>query len=184
MRKEGELREEILLERARRGDAAAMSQLMRDNYALVYGYLLKVTRDSEIAKDVTQEAMTRALVSIDKFRGESKFSSWLIQIAYHAYVDEQRKWKNRTVHREVEQVAVALTEEEAIRHEQIHQIHSALVKIPEPDRSIFVLKHEQGYTYKELASLFQLKEGTIRSKLHYTIKKIQREVRGTDEELS
>ncbi len=183
MREEGELHEQQLIERARRGDSIAMSQLMRDNYALVYGYLLKVTRDQETAKDVTQEAMTRALIAIRKFRGESKFSSWLIQIAYHAYLDELRKWNKRTVHLEEEPADKGLTEEEVIRNEQMNQIQSALAEIPEPDRSIFILKHEQGYTYKELAILFHLKEGTIRSKLHYTIKKIQRKVRKPDEEL-
>lgn len=67
------MHEQVLIERARRGDSTAMSQLMRDNYALVFGYLLKVTRDEETAKDVTQEAMTRALVSIGKFRGMPSF---------------------------------------------------------------------------------------------------------------
>jgi len=177
------LHEKLLIERARRGDSNAMSQLMRDNYALVYGYLLKVTRDPETAKDVTQEAMTKALVSMPKFRGDAKFSSWLIQIAYHAYLDERRKWDKRTVHQETEQSAPVLTEEEAIRHDQMARIHEALQSIEEPDRSIFVLKHEKGYSYSELAKMFGLKEGTIRSKLHYTIKKIQRKVREPDEDV-
>jgi RNA polymerase sigma-70 factor (ECF subfamily) len=183
MRGEGELHEQQLIERARRGDSIAMSQLMRDNYALVYGYLLKVTRDQETAKDVTQEAMTRSLVAIRLFRGESKFSSWLIQIAYHAYLDEREKWEKRTVHQETEQIAPVSTEQEAMRHEQVDQIQKALLEIDEPDRSIFLLKHEQGYTYRELADLFDLKEGTIRSKLHYTIKKIQKKVREPDEDM-
>lgn len=177
------MHEKNLIARARRGDSIAMSQLMRDNYALVYGYLLKVTRDRETAKDVTQEAMTRALVSISKFRGDSKFSSWLIQIAYHAYLDERRKWQKRTVHQETEQVASDSTEQTAVRHDQVQRIYEVLKEIEEPDRSIFILKHEQGYTYKELAALFHLKEGTIRSKLHYTIKKIQKKVREPDEEV-
>lgn len=177
------MHEQVLIERARRGDSTAMSQLMRDNYALVFGYLLKVTRDEETAKDVTQEAMTRALVSIGKFRGDAKFSSWLIQIAYHAYLDERRKWKKRMVHQERDQMDPHSTEAEAIRHDQMKRIHEALQGIDEPDRSIFVLKHEKGYTYGELAKMFGLKEGTIRSKLHYTIKKIQREVREPDEDL-
>lgn len=177
------MREQNLIDRARRGDSVAMSQLMRDNYALVYGYLLKVTRDSETAKDVTQEAMTRALVSISKFRGEAKFSSWLIQIAYHAYLDERRKWQKRTVHQEMEQISPDSTEQAVVQNDQVQRIHEALKEIDEPDRSIFVLKHEKGYTYQELAKMFDLKEGTIRSKLHYTIKKIQKKVREPDEDM-
>jgi RNA polymerase sigma-70 factor (ECF subfamily) len=177
------LHEKILIDRARRGDAAAMSQLMRDNYALVYGYLVKVTRDPETAKDVTQEAMTRALTAIGKFRGDAKFSSWLVQIAYHAYVDEERKWQKKTVHGGLDQAAEGSVEGEVILHDQVDSIRQALEGIDEPDRSIFILKHIQGYTYRELADLFDLKEGTIRSKLHYTIKKIQRKVREPNEDM-
>ena len=92
--------EKTLLEKARSGDRKSLELLLYDNYKIVYGYLLKLTMNEEVTKDLTQDVMMKAILNIKKFKGESKFSTWLISIAsnlYKNYIRKNEKTSNKTI---------------------------------------------------------------------------------------
>jgi DNA-directed RNA polymerase specialized sigma24 family protein len=61
------------------------------HYASVYRLLLFLTRNMSLAEDLTQEVFTSAWGAIDEFRGESSLKTWLRRIAYHSFVDVERR---------------------------------------------------------------------------------------------
>ena len=85
--------EKLLIERAKAGDNEALSLLLQNNYQLLIGYFLKITGSRELALDLTQETMLRAIEKIYSFGGRSKLSTWLITIGTNIYRDWLRKKK-------------------------------------------------------------------------------------------
>ncbi len=66
--------------RAGRITETELANLLREHYAFVFHYLLKITMDRPVAEDMAQETMIRAIERIDRYDGSSKFSTWLITI--------------------------------------------------------------------------------------------------------
>lgn len=171
--------EEILVLKAKKGDKKALEKLFQDNYSVVYGYMLKLILDENTAKDFTQEAMLKAILNIKKFKGKSKFSTWLITIATNAYKDNIKKIKGREVNIEsIISTSSENLEETIIIKETFDNIKRILLDIPESKRMVFILKHYYNYSYEEISKIVDCPIGTVRSRLHYCIKKIKEELDG------
>ncbi len=78
---------------AKKGDNQALAHLFQENYSFLVHYLIKLTYSLELAEDLAQETMAKAIEHIMKFNGKSKFSTWLISIATRLYIDQKRKQK-------------------------------------------------------------------------------------------
>lgn len=87
--------ETSLIEEAKQGSARAFSQVLRLHQAELRGYLAGLIRDAEAADDVAQEAFLGAYRSLETFKGDSSFRTWLFAIAknkaYQYLRDEGRK---------------------------------------------------------------------------------------------
>lgn len=167
--------ERDLVLKAQAGDKGALETLLYDHYKIVYGYILKLTMNEEVALDTTQEVMVKAILHIKKFKGDSKFSTWLISIASNTYKDSIRRNK-RFSGIEVDNLSLeALDDVEAsvIKRDNLARIKSALMELPEKIRMVFILKHFYDYSYEEIAKIANCPLGTVRSRLHYCMKKLQ-----------
>ena len=85
-----QLREKELIKTAFAGGEnreKALAALLQANYRIVLGYFLKLTQDPEAAKDLTQKQWS-GHKNLRKYRGEGKFSSWLIAVGSNFYRDE------------------------------------------------------------------------------------------------
>lgn len=118
-----------------------LDELCRRHSGTVYRYLLSLTGDEHLAEELTQETMFRAIMNIDTFRGESKLSVWLCQIAKHL-CDAQRRRSRRTVPLEEalltggngEDLAAALEDRETAE-----RILAELHLLEEPYKEVFLL---------------------------------------------
>ncbi len=174
--------EHELVEKARAGNRSAMEQLLSDSYHIVYGYILKLSMNEDVAKDITQEVMVKAISHIRSFKGESKFSTWLVSIASNTYKDSLRK--NRAIPTEMEvldAVPTGDTEDAVIQMEHIRKLKGSLLELPESQRKAFILKHYYNYSYEEIAKILKCPVGTVRSKLHYCIFKLKKIMDGVNE---
>src|SRR5438445_4167241 len=94
-----ELRAEVdrLVAAAREGDRAAFDELVRRTFVETYTLALRLTANEEDARDVVQETYLRAWRGLDRFRGDSRFTTWLYRItANTAYSHLQRRKRHRT----------------------------------------------------------------------------------------
>ena len=169
------LDEKALLEKARSGDRDSLELLLRDNYKIIYGYLLKLTMNEDITKDLTQEVMMRAILNIRKFKGDSKLSTWLISIASNLYKDYVRKNKQISS-LSIEELSVKDSqniEETVINKDTVMRIKNMLMDFPYEKRMAFILKNYYDYSYEEISIMLKCPIGTVRSRLHYCIKKLK-----------
>lgn len=169
------LDEKVLLEKARSGDRKSLELLLYDNYKIIYGYLLKLTMNEELTKDITQEVMVKAILNIKKFKGDSKLSTWLISIASNLYKDSIRKNKYASSLK-VEEITVKDSqniEDSVINKDTIRRIENILKDLPYEKRMVFILKNYYDYSYEEISTILKCPIGTVRSRLHYCIKKLR-----------
>ena len=173
------MNEEELLREAQRGNRSALESLLQENYKIIYGYTLKISMNEETARDLTQEAMLKAVLNIKKFKGNSKFSTWLVSIVSNLYKDKLRRNRLKNVDFDkLDLHASENVEDSVINREEIGEIKKILMDMPEKKRMVFILKHYYNYSYEEISKILKCPVGTVRSRLHYCVKKIQESLQG------
>ena len=163
----GQSEEEGLIDRARNGDSRAFEALYRRNVDKVYGLCLRMTGNVGEAEDCAQEAFIQAWRQLDKFRGDSAFSTWLHRIAVNAVLGRMRKSKR-------EQDRIKLVSEEATVTAtvavadtgELRDLAEAVGRLPEGARHVFVLNAVYGYSHEEASSMLGIAVGTSKAQLH------------------
>jgi RNA polymerase sigma-70 factor (ECF subfamily) len=177
-----ELDEKSLITDAQKGNRLAMNMLLEDNYEILYKFLLKTTQNEELSKDLVQETMIKAVVHLKSFKADSKFSTWLIRISintYKNYIRQNQRQRHQQVPLEMFDpfgVSSQDVEKDVILHQQILEINKYLMTIKPKDRIIFVLKYYEGYSYEEISTIVNIKIGTCKSKMHYLMEKLRKEL--------
>ena len=142
-----------LLDRARRGEAAAFEQLYRHFERPVFTLALRLTGRREEAQDVLQDTMMKLFDRIGAFRGDSPFWGWLRQIAVNEALMLLRR-RGRLL-AEMEFDEAALSDGEQLlppRAADAAILGRALSELPGATRSVLWLYHAEGYTHEEIAA--------------------------------
>lgn len=150
--------------RARRGDLDAFEDLVRAYQGDVYRFVLRLVRDRGLAEDVTQEAFLRAYRSLRRFRGGSKFSTWVYRIARNCAVDAIRRAARERRLQERAVPVADVAEDPSLRA----SLSAAVDGLPEDLREPFVLIEVFGFTYGEASLVLGVAEGTLKSRMHRT----------------
>ncbi len=128
----------------------------------MYRLALQFVRDPATAEDVTQEAFVHAFRSLGRFRGSSKFSTWLFRITRNCAIDAIRRRERR---RTYEQAAVAPdipVQEPSLRA----ALEEAIEALPADLREPFVLIEVLGLSYAEASVVLGSPAGTLKSRMH------------------
>ena len=166
--------EKHILAWARRGDLAAFEELVRRNEKRVYAVALRSSGSPEDAADITQEVFLRAWRSIEDFRGDSGFSTWLFRITANLCVDfaRHRQAQPQTQPLVGEDDAerpipdTAPTPEEHLENSELgRELAAALDEISEEHRRIVLLRDVSGLSYTDIAEVLEISEGTVKSRL-------------------
>jgi RNA polymerase sigma-70 factor, ECF subfamily len=167
--------EDALLRRARAGDAAAQDSLVRRNYEGVYEVAYRILGDPELAADVTQDAVVKAVRALPSFRGEASFRTWILRIAANTARSAGRQSTRR---REVELVPNAHAsdrdpERDAVTRSEADRAARALQDLPEKQRLAVSLRVYQGMSHGEIAQVLGSSEGAVRVNYHLGMKRLR-----------
>ena len=163
------------------GDQEAFGELVRRYGDSLLGYLTKICRNREQAKDLFQETFKRVHEKAHTLRS-SQFRSWLYTIATRVALDGLRRGSrirmvslNQSVGCDgdncPEPGAVAVAEDcldpaqEAIRDEQKEQVRRAVESLPDRQRVTLVLAYYQGLSYREVATALDCSIGTVKTQM-------------------
>lgn len=169
--------EQQLIERAITGDRHCLNILFQMHYKSVYGYLIKLSGDVHLAEDLVQETLLKATINIGKFRGDSKFLTYLIQIATNLYRNEVRKQHRIIYDDQVIESLFTHGEKDALMQLQFKEAINALQEMSEEQRMSFILKHYYGYSIEEVSQLFGVATGTTKSRIYQAIQKIRKKIK-------
>jgi RNA polymerase sigma-70 factor (ECF subfamily) len=151
--------------RAKRSDAGAFERLYRMHIDKVYGLCLRMTGNVAEAEDCAQEAFIQAWTKLDKFRGDSAFSTWLHRIAVNAVLGRIRKSK-----REQDRIKIAFEQSTSpvsvADNGELRDLSEAVDRLPQGARHVFVLHAVYGYTHEETGAMLDIASGTSKAQLH------------------
>jgi RNA polymerase sigma-70 factor, ECF subfamily len=174
--------ESSLLQRAQRGDEEAFATLFQLHKKRVYSVCLQMTKDVADAEDLTQEAFMQVFRSINSFRGDSAFSTWLYRVAVNTVLMKLRRRKSPPVLSLDEPVS---SDSPSLKREvgkddlslsgAIDRIalRRAIEELPGGCRQIFDLHEVEGYQHHEIAELLQCSIGNSKSQLHKAKRKMR-----------
>jgi RNA polymerase sigma-70 factor (ECF subfamily) len=169
------------------GDTTAYRGLVEKYQGRVYAMVYGMLRNREDARDVTQEAFVKAYHNLDGFRLDSSFYTWLYRIAMNLAIDLVRKRKRQKqtsfedgIATKDEDGGIAEHHHEdgprrALERKQLYaRIMDALEQLPEDQKQVVLLRELEGLSYKEIAEVMEIPEGTVMSRLFYARKKLQK----------
>jgi RNA polymerase sigma-70 factor, ECF subfamily len=182
------------LERSISLDVAALA---RDFEALVQVYRPKVfrfalasLRDLDAAETVTQDCFLRAYQARDRFREECSLQTWLMQIAVNLVRDQIRNrrfqfWRRVSLTAQPVDVArqhiadrARSPEAQLLLSEQVASIWMAAGKLPERQRTVFLLRFVEDMDLLEIARATGMKEGTVKTHLFRALRSVRERLGG------
>jgi RNA polymerase sigma-70 factor (ECF subfamily) len=165
-----------LIERARQGDDAAFSDIVRAYRKRILGTVLRLIGRIEDAEDVAQEVFLRLYDSLEQLRTAEMFEPWLYRLTVNASYDYLRKQKRRK-----ESLMTDLSEQqlfmadaaasrdagqEESRMASIREFAQALLsEVSESDRVLLTMKEVEGRSLKELEKIYGVNENALKVRL-------------------
>ena len=173
-----------LLRRAGRGDQSAFAELYDALSPLVYGVVLKVVRDPSQAEEVAQEVFVelwRLAARFDGTKGSAK--TWAATLAHRRAIDRVRSEQASRVRQDRDANQTVRPERDAVAAEvessfdQV-RVRRALMQLSELQREAVELAYFGGHTYREVAVLLDVAEGTVKSRIRDGMIRLRDELGG------
>lgn len=161
-----------LVQHVSNGNESAFRFLVAKHQRLVLHVVSRVVQQQADVEDVCQEVFMKVFRKIDRFRGDSKLSTWIATIAYNTSISYVRK-KSR--HREPsydeEPLLIDLEKEQVFSHKTVEKeeakkyLLQLIEKLPVNYRTVLTLYHLEEFSYKEIEKITGMPEGTVKSYL-------------------
>lgn len=163
------LEDHALVGRASSGDLEAFTTLVRRHSDLVYRVALRILGTEE-AKDASQEVWVRVWQSMESFRAESAFGTWIYKITVNTCLSELRREQSRSEREqraEISQLLESQREEgdpeaSALGRERMDEAIECLKELRPDHRAALVLRHLEGLSYPEISDILEVPEGTAK----------------------
>lgn len=177
--------EAILLDQARNGCEQSFASLVRQHSEKMLRLALRMVNNRADAEEIVQEAFLRLHRSLGSFRGDSRISTWLYRTVSHLSIDHLRREKIKRklfffskrdeAYDPIEQTASAETAQDdlLIAREQLSHVLQALQKLSPRQRVVLTLRHQENLPLKEIASILDLSEGSVKVHLHRAVKSLR-----------
>jgi len=182
--------DEELLGRLQDGQREVFGTLVRRYERELFGYLRRYLGDAELADDVFQATFLAVYVKIGQYEPGRPARPWLYTIATHQAIDAMRRAGRQSMvsleqttgegnDGEVRSLIEMLESREAappeqtLLHERQELVRACVDRLPEFLRSVVVLAYYQGLKYREVADILGVPVGTVKSRLHTALQKLQ-----------
>jgi RNA polymerase sigma-70 factor (ECF subfamily) len=188
-----------LMRQAQQGDRLSFGQIVTLYQDRLYNATLRLVGDVDEARELTQEAFTRALVNLDDFRGDSQPYTWLFRIAVNLSISRLRKVQRHRVfsldglgqggkgNGELSSAVESLNRlanptpqplEAMEKRERDQQVLAALGRLDTDYRAVLVMRDIEGFDYQQMASVLDLPLGTLKSRLFRARLALRDELKG------
>jgi RNA polymerase sigma-70 factor (ECF subfamily) len=176
-----------LVRRCRAGDSTAFDELVARYRQRVFSMIYNMVHNEQDAWDLAQDSFLKAWKSMDKFRGQAAFFTWLYRISANVTIDWLRKkqvqgeteFDDTVGLPQVEPGATTAPRAEPAPYQRMEReeirrrIEAAIAQLSPEHRAVIQLKEMQDLQYNEIAEVMDCSIGTVMSRLFYARKKLQ-----------
>ncbi len=170
------LSDEIIMKRLYKGDQKAAGILYDRYYKQVYGYFVRMTNNTEVSRDLTQNVFLKVLKYHHSWKEDKVFAYWIFHIARNIlmdYFNESRKFFTTDDEKEV----AALDQKDSVQametKESFDFLMEAMSQLPTGYREMIELNRFQGFSYKEIAQTVSSTENAVKVKTFRAIQKLK-----------
>lgn len=148
----------------------------------IYRFARRMVISHEDADEVTQESLIQVFKSIDSFRGDSAFSTWVFSIANRKAIDHlrrtSRRWGlfQRMPEDFSDHVKALEADAQFTGSEAELKLHAAIATLPPRQRQVFVMRYFEDLAYAEMAQITRLTEGALKASYHLAVAKIKKHI--------
>ena len=178
--KSKKLSDQILLENYRQGNREAISQLLERHSRRLRDYVRMLVKDNDVADDLMQEVLIKAVKVIDEGRYVDKglFLPWLLRIAHNRVLDYFRAQKQIKTVREShigfdvlggKSLAEPSIEDQIISEQSAEEIRTLVDELPEEQREVVRMRYYDGLSFKEIAELTGVSINTALGRMRYAL---------------
>ncbi|HEX3279691.1 MAG TPA: sigma-70 family RNA polymerase sigma factor [Pyrinomonadaceae bacterium] len=180
--------EDELIRRAQAGESEAFCLLAQAYERRIYSLAFHYCHERQDAEDLSQEVWLKAYAALRTFRFESSFYTWLRKITINCFLNHRRRrsyafsWNEQLSDNYTLREADANSFEVSLQNRLVvEKVMRALATVTPQQRLVFLLKHQEGMTYEEIAHELGCSTGTVKKSVSRTIMKL-REMLGTNNE--
>jgi RNA polymerase sigma-70 factor (ECF subfamily) len=169
-----------MLQQGQADTPAFAEAVVRDHYEHIYRLSLSILNDPDDASDATQEALIDAIFHIDRYRAGTNFRAWLSRVAVNKCYAILRKQKTQKKIRNAFQFNILKNSnpkyvlDTVSENERIQRLRLAIEKLSLKHRVVIVLRYVHEFSIREIATILEVREGTIHSRLHYAIRNLRK----------
>lgn len=159
--------DEDLVRRAVAGDRPAFADLVRRHEARVYNIALRMLGRPEDARDAAQDTFVTVFRKLDRFRGESAFTTWLYRVASNACYDALRRRRRDPIPvDEIHPASGPVVPDPADIVTAGSEVREALAQVPADFRLVLILHDGYDLPFEDIAAIAGIPVGTAKSRLH------------------
>ena len=176
--------EAVVVQQLKAGSEDAFAWLISRYQQPLYSLIYRILPNPGDAADITQEVFVKVFRGISRFQGEASLRTWIYRIALHEALNQRRWWSRHGKHEVTIEADEAPGAEEhrpglleslvdhhespfeaAAHAEMASHVEAALRQVPEPFRTVVVLRDIEGFGYEEIAEILNANLGTVKSRL-------------------
>lgn len=168
-----------LVKRVLAGESKAFQEIVREYQRLVNHIVYRMVPDEWDREDICQDVFVKVYQNLDKFRGESRLSTWIGRIAANRCIDFLQAKKIKTDPTPIEESFTLADEDNpgpdtiSAKRSLSEILKKEIDAIPHPYRTVLTLFHLDELTYEEIGSVLNMPDGTVKSYLFRARKKLR-----------
>lgn len=163
----------------REGHRGAYKTIICEHYRSIYRFAVYLSGDASLAEDLTQETFASAWANISRYKGRASLGTWLHRIAYHKFIDWQRRCERRAG------LTAGLKEggsdartspnplHQLSKDEHVHLLYEAMHRLDSSEYIAIVLHYVQGFSFREMAGVLDEPAGTIKWRTSQALKRLR-----------
>ena len=177
--------DEQLVKAYAQGNNDAFDIILKRHQDRVYSYILRIIKNEDIANDIFQDTIMKAIVTIrqGRYTDSGKFPAWISRIAHNLIIDYYRQEKSENLQScDAEEVDILnrkelseATIEDLIISEQIHDdVRFLIDELPDAQREVLVMRYYRNMSFKEIAEATDVSINTALGRMRYAILNMRR----------
>lgn len=175
-----------------KGDARAFETLVRRHRAPVFNFILRFSGNRARAEDILQDTWIKVVRSSPEYEPKARFKTWLYTIARNLCVDSARKEAYRVADslegdgratedgkgpspaQHAHDGGASQPDRHAFNREVRPLLESAVTRLPEEQREVFLLRELSGLSFKEISEATGTPENTVKSRMRYALEALRK----------
>lgn len=170
---------ELVLKCREEDNSEAFEELLVKYESKIYNTCFYMLKNKDDAMDAAQEVCIKIYKSINRFKGESKFSTWVYRITYNTCIDYLKKRKDEISYDDV--ISIEIHSENRVDNiieskELKLELKRCILNLSNDFRTIIMLRDINGLSYQEIAQILNIEVGTVKSRISRAREALKKEL--------